>query len=612
MKIVNKYVMREMTPNYFVGLSFFTALLLVNQVFLMVKYVVEKNIPFDKVSQLFIYTIPLTLAQTIPMAVLMASILTFGRFSTDSEVIALRSSGISLMKIIRPNIYFGIILFGISLLFFDTVLPWGNTRYVITKKQIFVRDPLADFEERQVIRLGSKHFRYERQNKKTKMMYEIYITDAIGDVTFAKRGKFIEKTIQNDKMLLRFKLYEVSSQNIDRQNKERLINTYSPMILQTFIERNPKLSHFSSSPRTMTIGELNRKIRKREKGRLNGIKHVENQLKVKKKELDLRKRELQKYKKKNPKEFMPRMRHRKVNRGPKYLRKYVPIRTPEVYPGHGYHLDWTKLGNDSETEWKKYIHFDWRKMRLQYSPIKRRIYKRKKYPELDIFTKHYGPLPHANPLVNKRLSHLRRTKRKIQKKYPGRKRRISRRIRRNKPPINRRQRHVKRKPVRRRHNRYRGPITRNRRTNRLKRPVRRRRIRRVRQRKRLKNRQYYETRVRAARGRCSSLKVRLKSLKKKKYVSPGDIYELHKKISIPFACLIFTIIGAPLGMFSRRSGKGMGFGYGIIVVIVYYFMLLLGQGWVSNRTLGPVFAAWMPDLFLGVIGIMLIYKKLTE
>ena len=65
-------------------------------------------------------------------------------------------------------------------------------------------------------------------------------------------------------------------------------------------------------------------------------------------------------------------------------------------------------------------------------------------------------------------------------------------------------------------------------------------------------------------------------------------------------------------MFSRRSGKGMGFGYGIIVVIVYYFMLLLGQGWVSNRTLGPVFAAWMPDLFLGVIGIMLIYKKLTE
>ena len=92
----------------------------------------------------------------------------------------------------------------------------------------------------------------------------------------------------------------------------------------------------------------------------------------------------------------------------------------------------------------------------------------------------------------------------------------------------------------------------------------------------------------------------------------SDVYEFHKKFSLPFACLIFTLVGAPLGMFSRRSGKGMGFGYGIIVVILYYFMLLLGQGWVSSRYLGPVFAAWMPDIFLGLIGFLLKGLALPE
>ena len=58
MKILTRYMLRSLIPNYFTGLAFFTVILLVNEVFRLVKYVVERNIPFGRVSQLFVFTIP--------------------------------------------------------------------------------------------------------------------------------------------------------------------------------------------------------------------------------------------------------------------------------------------------------------------------------------------------------------------------------------------------------------------------------------------------------------------------------------------------------------------------------------------------------------------------
>jgi lipopolysaccharide export LptBFGC system permease protein LptF len=98
----------------------------------------------------------------------------------------------------------------------------------------------------------------------------------------------------------------------------------------------------------------------------------------------------------------------------------------------------------------------------------------------------------------------------------------------------------------------------------------------------------------------------------KSYVIPEDLYEFHKKFAIPFACLVFTIVGAPMGMFSRRSGKSMGFGYAIIILVIYYVLLTLGQGWAISGTVNPVFSAWMPDIFLGALGLFLVIKKLRE
>ncbi|HPN81922.1 MAG TPA: LptF/LptG family permease, partial [Spirochaetota bacterium] len=268
MKILTRYMLRSLIPNYFTGLAFFTVILLVNEVFRMVKYVVERNIPFGRVSQLFIFTVPYVLALTIPMAVVIASILTFGRMSSESEVVALRGSGISLMRILWPNLFFGIILFGVAMLFYDTVLPWGNTRYTEMRSSIFIRDPMADFEAGQVVRIGNQTLRYEREDEGTKLMHNVYITSPDGGVVFAKRGEFIEKRLLKDKMFISFRLHDVTIDENDKKEPEQLLRTHAPTVIQTFVEPFQQVQEVARNARTMSISELWAKMQRDDGARI--------------------------------------------------------------------------------------------------------------------------------------------------------------------------------------------------------------------------------------------------------------------------------------------------------------------------------------------------------
>lgn len=79
--------------------------------------------------------------------------------------------------------------------------------------------------------------------------------------------------------------------------------------------------------------------------------------------------------------------------------------------------------------------------------------------------------------------------------------------------------------------------------------------------------------------------------------------EYHKKFSIPFACLAFGLIGVPLGLMVKRSGKMVGFGVGLGLIVVYYLLLQLGQETGRNGILSPGFAMWLPNIVIGFLGV---------
>ena len=78
--------------------------------------------------------------------------------------------------------------------------------------------------------------------------------------------------------------------------------------------------------------------------------------------------------------------------------------------------------------------------------------------------------------------------------------------------------------------------------------------------------------------------------------------EFHKFISIPAACLFMVIIGAPLGIVGKRSGRGFGFGISVIVVVIYYFLITGAELLAGSRKFPAFFAMWFPNIVLAIIG----------
>lgn len=84
--------------------------------------------------------------------------------------------------------------------------------------------------------------------------------------------------------------------------------------------------------------------------------------------------------------------------------------------------------------------------------------------------------------------------------------------------------------------------------------------------------------------------------------------EIHKKFAIPFACLVFGILGLPLGITNRRGGKSSGFSLSIAIILVYYVLMNNGEHLAAAGSLPPVVAMWAPNIVLLVIGIYLLRR----
>jgi lipopolysaccharide export system permease protein len=101
------------------------------------------------------------------------------------------------------------------------------------------------------------------------------------------------------------------------------------------------------------------------------------------------------------------------------------------------------------------------------------------------------------------------------------------------------------------------------------------------------------------------LRARAAELAKQGYSPHNPLMEIHKKFSIPFACLIFGVIGLALGATSRRDGKLASFVLGIGVIFVYYVVMWLGQAMAKGQMLPPWLAVWLPNLVLGIAAVLL-------
>ena len=99
---IHRYIAREIVVPAALGLVIFTFVLLMGRILKLVEMVINKGVPLAETAKLFLYLMPAFLVITLPLAMLLGVLLGFGRLSSESEVVALKSSGVGVYGMIKP------------------------------------------------------------------------------------------------------------------------------------------------------------------------------------------------------------------------------------------------------------------------------------------------------------------------------------------------------------------------------------------------------------------------------------------------------------------------------------------------------------------------------
>lgn len=110
MRILDRYIWKELWTPFLLGLLVSTFLLLIDRIFDLMDLIINKGVPVHLVGLLFVYLLPAILVLTIPIGVLFAILVAFGRLSADMEIVAMKACGVSPLRLLWPVMSFGVVM----------------------------------------------------------------------------------------------------------------------------------------------------------------------------------------------------------------------------------------------------------------------------------------------------------------------------------------------------------------------------------------------------------------------------------------------------------------------------------------------------------------------
>ncbi|PKN78385.1 MAG: hypothetical protein CVU48_08505 [Candidatus Cloacimonetes bacterium HGW-Cloacimonetes-1] len=147
MKILKSYILKEHVSPFFLSLLVVTFVLLIDRIIDLLNIIIEKKLDFWTITQVFGLSLPFMLALSIPMAVLVATILAFGRMTVDRETIAMKTSGVNIYSMIGPLLVVAMLLTGLMIYFNHYFLPESNHKLKNMMIKIAYYKPMTIIKE---------------------------------------------------------------------------------------------------------------------------------------------------------------------------------------------------------------------------------------------------------------------------------------------------------------------------------------------------------------------------------------------------------------------------------------------------------------------------------
>jgi len=266
---LNQYLAKDFLTVFAVAMLLITFAFTIGAIYKVID-IMAKGISIGIVGRFFLYNIPYSLAFSIPISALFSTLLVFGRLSSDSEISAMKSSGLSMWQIASPIVLISLVLVGICL--YNNCVVYPSTTYANRKliKGMGVEDPIKLLEEGRFIREFPGYMIYVGKKNKNRVrdlvVYEI--DKETGEVAGSIRAGSGILTADKEKAELKIDLFDVRIEIPDPDapgdsSKIRYINARNYPIRLNFNELLGNKNIYKKR-KNMTIFELAHRIRNAE------------------------------------------------------------------------------------------------------------------------------------------------------------------------------------------------------------------------------------------------------------------------------------------------------------------------------------------------------------
>ncbi len=127
--LIDRYIARQILPPAFTGVVLFTFILLLKQIPELLETLISKSADATTTLQALGHLLPSMVTLTLPMGFLLGVLFAFGRMSGESEIIALRASGFSAFRLLRPVLAFAVLVTGLTFYVYAVLTPASNQAY---------------------------------------------------------------------------------------------------------------------------------------------------------------------------------------------------------------------------------------------------------------------------------------------------------------------------------------------------------------------------------------------------------------------------------------------------------------------------------------------------
>jgi LPS export ABC transporter permease LptG/LPS export ABC transporter permease LptF len=193
---LDRYILKEIIGPLALGFLVYTFILLLQFLFTSAEMIIRRGLPAPIVGQLVLYSLPNIVVLTIPMALLLGVLVGIGRLASDSELIALRSNGISIYRLLRPVLLLSAVLTLVNAMLMIYLLPRGNRAVSQLYLDILTRTVAQQVEARVFYNEWQGKVLYVFETSaRDKEWHGVFLADAVPterqEVIIAERGRLL-------------------------------------------------------------------------------------------------------------------------------------------------------------------------------------------------------------------------------------------------------------------------------------------------------------------------------------------------------------------------------------------------------------------------------------